>query len=579
MAAASVEVSSMTTKRKDQKDTPKSDMALIKIRTVVDVYKAVRILVGMVANCWTGVKEMQSQQVNPGLVKVHVGSSVHILPGFLLQDMDTMLTQRPSTAPGGQGAGASTSATNPTMMEVYCKMHTPYFKHIVLLLKLRWLLRLHSACCELDYKMCSFGPLIKGLHYIILQQCAEVESDSVFDRKVNSTVGAHVNMESVVDDVFDQLQRSLGANGWRSFIEFASTCDPTRSVHHSRMDMGPAQVIPTHALMAMIDTIFVACFLRMRREPTGADLRGCYDHLAMLGIPLPELPPLRQAQNLRMWVKAKTRPTRQDRDRVNRKQDMEKLAQLDVVILCAAMELQLPEVLATADELREMQITTHLPKSIACDVAPEPTGFGTTGRVAPEMGPPAARVMLIDKPQISPSIFNAVVNAVHHHVSFPHGIRERMYKLMVEMYGLTREQSERLAIALTQNIDGRRLPVSELIAMEGREKARLRNHEVVTYKDCSHLLMCPLVACPAESGKAAMYTFPAKPRTAPAGTSISFDSGFSKSLPHLRGFRVKEDMKKRDAFKVPLSTGPLTMDPDLNKLRSTGFFIKMPPLK
>jgi hypothetical protein len=546
----------------------KSDMAFVKIRTVLDIYKAVRILVGMVANCWTGFKETTSfQQSTPGLLKVHVGDKSHILPGFLLQDMESMLIrERPTT----QQQNSKTSAPV-TTLEATCKMNTQYFKQIVLLLKLRWLLRLHSACCELDYKMCSFGSLIKGLQLVSVQQCAEVESDSVFDKKVNANHGSHVNMESILDDVFDQLQRALG-NSWRSFIEFASTCDPTRSVHHSRMDMGPLQVIPNHQLMVMIDTIFVATCLRMRRE-AGTDLKGCFDHLALLGIPLPELPPLRQAQNLRLWAKAKTKPTRQDRDRANKK-DMEKLAQLDVVLLCAAMELQSPEILATAEELREMQlVTTHLPKNMSGDVAPEPTEFGATGTVNPENAPSAARVCLIDKPQVSPAIFNAVVNAVHHHVSFPHGIRERLYKLMAETYGLTREQSERLAIALTQNIDGSRLSTGVLYAMRQREQLRLRNHEVENYSDCSHLLKSALVAAPAEHLKPAKYTLPPKPSTAPAG------SEFSKSLPSLR---FAGDLKKKGggvAFKVPLSTGPLTMDPDLNKLRSTGYFIKMPSLK
>merc|ERR1719450_924442 len=117
------------------------------------------------------------------------------MEGMLIRD-------RPATT-----QGASTKTTpQVTILEATCKMNTPYFKHIVLLLKLRWLLRLHSACCELDYKMCSFSPLIKGLQIVSVQQCAEVETDSVFEKKVSQNVGAHINMESIVDDIFDQLQ-------------------------------------------------------------------------------------------------------------------------------------------------------------------------------------------------------------------------------------------------------------------------------------------------------------------------------------------------------------------------------------
>jgi len=52
----------------------------------------------------------------------------------------------------------------------------------------------------------------------------------------------------------------------------------------------------------------------------------------------------------------------------------------------------------------------------------------------------------------------------------------------------------------------------------------------------------------------------------------------TRSLPNLRGFTARNSFG-REEFKVPLSTGPLTMDPDLKKLRTTGFFIRMPPLK
>lgn len=330
--------------------------------------------------------------------------------------------------------------------------------------------------------------------------------------------------------------------------------------------MGPVTVVSNLSLMTIIDTIFVASFLRMHRTHTGSDLKGLYEHLTLLGVPVPELPPLRKVQNLRLWYRSKMGATRADRDRAASKTDLEKLAQLDAILLCAAMELEIPEILATPEDLREMQVA-DVPQGLAGDVAPEL--FDVTGRAASSSGPAAARATLIDKPQASPAIFNSIVNVVHHHVTFPHGIRERMYKLMTEVYGLTSEQSERLAIALTQNIDGQRLSLGELLQMEDREKTRLRHHEVATYKDCSHILVPPLVAAPAEYHKPAKYTMsPTKQRV----TAMLPEISKSKSMPDLRS-------TARSPFKVPLSTGPLTVDPDLHKLRSTGFFIKMPPLK
>lgn len=551
-----------------QRETKGGAMDMVKIKSVVDVYKAVRILVGMISNCWVGHSSAGVQVCNPGLAKVRVGDDTYVVPGFLLQDMDSMVTQRPSSTASGHGAG-STLNMNPTLPEVTVRVQTPYFKHVILLLKLRWLLRLHSACCELDYKMCSCATLIKGLQLVSLQQCAEMEADSIFDKKVHSSLGQHVNMESVVDDVFDQLQRSMGP-GWKSFLEYASTCDPARCVHNSRMDMGAPQIVSNSPLMTVIDTIFVANFLRMRYGMPASDLEGCFHALEDLGVPVPELPPLRGAQHLRTWAKAKTRPTRQDRDRANKK-DIEKLAQLDAVLLCCAMELRSPEVLATSEEIAEMEVSTQLPKSMAGDLAPEPEDFGSTGRSASAAGPPAARVMLVDKPKMSPALFNAVVHLVHHHVTFPQGIRERLYRIVAELYGLSREQSERLAIAVTQNIDGQRLPTQELLKMEEREKKRLHTFEVESYRNCAHLLVSPLVAAPEEKSKPARYTLGSMKPMAASGYSSRGMSEMNRSLPDLS--------LSRGTFKVPLSTGPLTMDPDLNKLRTTGFFIRMPPLK
>jgi len=563
LKSAGSDKTTVSIKAPKPKSEPRPGMQdLVRIKSVFDIYKAVRILVGMIANCWSGANgNMTSfRQVMPGLARVHVGSDAFVVPGFLLQDMEPVLQKATS-----KSKGEHLEVTDPTVAVVTCKMNTPYFKHIVVMLKLRWLLRLHSACCELDYKMCSCANLIKGLQHVALQQYAESESDSVFENKVSQHIGSHVNMEAVIDDIFDQLQRALGC-GWRGFLEYVATCDPMRSVHITRTDTATPQIVTNDTIAQTIDTIWSTYFLRTERRLPASDLQGCLDHIGKLGLRVPELQPLKKAQNLRMWAKAKTKPTRQDRDRANKK-DIEKLAQLDAVLLCAALELKLDEVMATKEELAEMADVALLPKTMQGDVAPEPVDFGSTGKGVD--GPPDARVLLVDKPQCSPVLFNAVVHCIHHHMTFPAGIRERLYQVMVEEYGLTREQSERLAIAVTQNIDGNRLPQSRLVEMEHREKSRLRRHEELTYKDCSHLMVPALVSSLFDKGKAPKYTSSTPTR------SLSTPD-FSRTLPELRGFKTRND--GRTNFKVPMSTGPLTMDPVLRQLRTTGFFIKMPPL-
>jgi hypothetical protein len=339
----------------------------------------------------------------------------------------------------------------------------------------------------------------------------------------------------------------------------------------SKMDsvLTQPQVLSNETLSTLIDTVFVTSFLRQSRKEGATNLKELYADLELVGLPRPELPPLRGATNLRAFVKAKTKPSRLDRERASRK-DSEKLAQLDAVLLTVAVELHFPEILATAEELAEeekhagTETAAAVPSAFGLGSAPEPVDFGSTGKSAGVMGPPAARVIIQEKPKLSKSLFNLALHCIHHHLTFPDGIRERMYFLLVEEYGLTKEQSQKLAISMTQNIDGTRLPESVLMGMEHREKQRLRDYSVKTHKDTAHLLVSPLVACPIEKGKPAKYH---------THFTVSAKAGIrefstSQSLPDLG----------RDPFKVPLQTGPLTMDPDTTKLRTTGFFIRMPPL-
>jgi len=375
----------------------------------------------------------------------------------------------------------------------------------------------------------------------------------------------------------DQLQRALGG-AWRSFLEYVASCDPSRSLHISKMDSTITQpsVVSNDALAVVIDTIFLANFLRQSRQGSASRLRELFADLHMLGVAMPEVPPLRQAQYLRAWAKARGRPTLQDRSKVGKK-DSEKLAQLDAVLLTASVELRLPEVIASADEVAESTANEAISAAFP-EVSPKPVDFSTTGKAPGTAGPPAARVILEDKPQLAPVIFEAAVSCIHHHDTFPDGIRERLYGILNEEYGLTKDQLQKLAIGATQNIDGRRLSDSTLLSMEQREKARLRQFQANTHKDTMHLLVSPLVASPIERGNRAKYTFVPSPLERPPFASAFTSMDMTRSLPDLRGF-TPSHTEGREPFKVPMSTGPLTMDPELKKLRSTGFFIKMPPLK
>jgi hypothetical protein len=258
---------------------------------------------------------------------------------------------------------------------------------------------------------------------------------------------------------------------------------------------------------------------------------------------------------------------------------MEKLAQVDFVALTCAVELHKPEVMATEEEIQESMATSDTPPpGLQGDAMPQLTDIGI-GEKPGSAGPPAARVIVEEKPRVTSHVVEGAIAALHHHMTFPIGIRERCFQVLCEEYGLTQDQSEKIGIATAQNIDGHRLPEHTLVQMDGREKLRIRLHEVKTYKDCSHLLVAPLVGSHSERGQPAKYTLPplVEPRIGPPGSSF-VSNDMTRSLPNLRGFTARNNFGRTE-FRVPLSTGPLTMDPDLQKLRTTGFFIRMPPLK
>jgi len=497
------------------------------------------------------------------------------MQGYLLQDVGGCLGVSTTSK---TSALCHTTVTVPTVQEVYIKHHTSYFPYVILLLKLRWLLRLHSACCELDYKMCSLKNLIMGLQNVGVKQHAEAEADSGFDAKVVQHIGSHINLESTLDDMTDQLQRALGKS-WRTFLEYVSTCDPSRCAHASQMDRSkPPIIVSNDSLAAVIDSIFIADFLRQPRTQTLGRLRELYDDLEMLGIVAPELPALRGAANLRAWATAKTKPTRKDREKGGGK-TMEKLAQVDFVALTCALELHKPEVMATEEEIADANDTT-----LASLGQPEATpqvsdDFGFDGEKPGSAGPPAARIIEEEKPRLTANIFEGALSALQHHITFPDGIRERLFKILCEEYGLTQEQSERVGIATAANVEGHRLSKQTLLQMHDDEKLRLRKHEVYTHKDCSHLMVSSLVPAPCQKGLPTKYTLPPAVPFRPGLPGSAFGSvDMTKSLPNLRGFTAPNNLG-REEFKVPLGTGPLTMDNDTMKLRTTGFFIRMPPLK
>jgi hypothetical protein len=460
--------------------------------------------------------------------------------------------------------------------------------------------------------MCSLKNLILGIQQVALQECSEVGSSGVFDTAFSSEA-SYLNIESVLDDIIDQVAKSLGPS-WRQFLEFVASCDPSRSVYASKLEHTAPRIVSNDSLAVACDTIFVACFLRSPRGPAGQPgsnrLRAFYQDIEILGIEKPRIPPLRGAQNLQAWVKGQTMPTREDRAKVSHisVKALVKLAQLDAVLLAGAIEQYRYDIIAKPDEAKGIlddgetnnvvadphtraaealmeqpaaatqgsgsAITSPggqnaaLPPGAVPVMAPDTTTLDCTGGTVDadnKGGPPAARAIMVEKPLCTIPLFKLAVAVVHHHQTFPAGLRQRLCSVLLEEFGLTLEQRSSLMVSATENSEGRRLQEDQLYSIRQKEKDRLVRYQSVAHKDTKFLLLSSLVPDPNSKGRHAKYM---TPPNWPAARSTG-----TRSLPDFNS------TQSRRPWAVPKSTGPLTMDPELKKLRSNGFFIKAPALR
>lgn len=500
---------SLSPKRKNVKAPDEGPF--FKIRSVLDIYKQVRNFVGMVTNVWslTAATTTPFKMALPGLMRVTCGNEVFTVPGFIVQELenaaDAPFSPSLSTIasdPGGSRPSSRDSGVR-RVREVRLRHATPYFSQILLLVKMRWLLKLHSACCELDYKVCSLKNLLLGMQFVVLQHHAESECDNVFATKVSVPAGAFLNLDSLIDDIVDQLQKALGI-AWRPFLEFVSSCDPTRAMQSSLLDgIAPPRVVSTGDLAVVVDTIFLASFMRQSMRGPGGKLLEFLQDCREFGIAPLDVPPLRGARDLLVWATARTRPTLAARGKAGRK-EAEKLAQLDAVLLTAAVELRSPEVRATDAEAAEIREIAERDGLSPMSTMSKRRSLGTGSALAGG-GPPAARLIPQEKPVLSPVLLEAAIDCIHHHHSFPDGIRERLYSILTEGYCLTSEQMERLATASTQNIDGNRLSADVLLKVVDKEHTRLRQYQADFWVDTNHCLVPALVGCPSEVGKVPRY--------------------------------------------------------------------------
>lgn len=506
-----------------------------KITCTDDIFKEVRQLVANTSNLWSWTHHNTThfRMRLPGMAKVHVGGAVFPVHRFFLEGQPAFQASN-----SGSWALQHTGVTDCSVHDINVNHSTQLFPQVLMLIKLRWLLKLHSALSEMDYKMASCRNLIQGVLYVIIQQYADVEADSGFDAKV-SVLGADLNIGAVIDDLVEQLHRSLGAS-WRAFIEYVATCDGRRSLMVSTTDLAPPKVVSTGSLWTMIDEIFLAYVLKQSRD--SVRLTELFQDLEAFHVTPPEIPEVR-IDALKEWAKATTFVT---------KKEKQKAAQLQAVHLVAAMELGRPGCDAPMDAMDEAMLSSLT--SIQ------------NGR-------------LVTKPhrKLEKEMAMIVTRICSSHHTFPVGIRERLFHILGNDYALSTEQRLRVEVSMIQNLDDKRLSEAKLYSIEHHERNRLRDYSANNAKETSYLMKPSLVGMPEEKGKPPLYSRKVEHPERRLHQSAYYGEDMTRSLPDLRG-NTSKDIHQRSTFKVPLQTGPLVLDPDLGKLHTTGLFMKMKPV-
>lgn len=326
---------------------------------------------------------------------------------FLLDD--TCLTLKEKIDPL---AHASLTPLN-ISAEVHTHHATANFHHILLLLKLRWLLKLHSALCELDHRIVSLKNFITGLHRLSLQHLTSVPCDNNFGTR---GLKQELNIIALLDDLIEQLQRSMG-QGFGGFVHFVQSCDSRRALCYSTADLCSPKVQSNGHLSEMIDDIFMAHYLKL--PPSTNKIIDFFTDLEAFGIQLTNVYPL-QLDTIKWWMSSTSEKTKLVR---------EKSAQLQALRAVVSIEME---------ELGNYAVSD-----------------------------------LDAKPELIESAMDPIFKIVGSHNTFPAGFRNRLVECLQTQYTMSEKHSQTLAIMTQMNLDLAKLSADQMNTLQAREIERL----------------------------------------------------------------------------------------------------------
>lgn len=319
------------------------------------------------------------------------------------------------------------------------------FRHVVVWLKLRWLIKLFCACCELDYKLCGVTRLASGLLRIITSQYLITPGDSIFTDHCKAG-GVFLNLESFLDDMMDGFARLMGV-GWRDFTSFVSTCGPYR-ICNSPVDIDPPKLRDCKYFTNLIHDIFCAYLLRRGSDTRFMDI---IEDIDKFGLPQPEIPQLDWSL-IEDWDNAKSRADMKAKLRKCQRQTIHVLANVEL-------------------------------RNAKCFLNGEAVAWEEVEK-------------------IDPALFKILLIITSHHNTFPNELRQRIYDNLPQLYNLTTEQHRQLDLTAHVNRDLKLLSADQL----GKLRQKCLDHlcyldeHVLDKPRCMHLrqpaLVCRLKEAP-----------------------------------------------------------------------------------
>ncbi|KAF4708076.1 hypothetical protein FOZ62_024964 [Perkinsus olseni] len=440
--------------------------------------------------------------------------------------------------------------------------YTEFLPHVLMRLKLQWLLKLHSAMCEVDYDLCSLRRFFDGLLTVMVRETVDIGGDSVLENKV-SKERATLSLDLVIDDFIAQLQTRLGV-GFDALLSYVATADPNRAIMASLVEpAGQLPVTSTHEVRQMLDDIFIA-YLVTTLE-VSKPLYTALSEVRRFGLPLPDT--LVRAVH---YYEDK-RPMRFEEGCMPTESSSPSTPNLDS--LCPDKSWKSPAVKLLRGLMDWGRATSF------------------TTRKNNERAAQRAAIILVALIELRvvdgahPTMMKYLLKVATHHFTFPKGLRRRVTDVLPQACGMFEDTRMRLVDAGQVNSDLPVLTEGKLLEIRGNEMIRLRLYHHSTGSDVDHLTLPPARGPLAEDGKACRY-WRYQSALNGRGKRMQKCESFASLRRHEFEDVMAEDREMvrkalrrttstRDTFKVPTTSGSLTYDDRVGRLRFQSVFSRM----